>query len=231
MIKSHYGRVRTNNAWLFRFFNYAIEEAVRQRFLDRVRTILGTGSRQINQQDIAKAIRDGALMKKLKECYRSYIGRDRNVTSLATYHGPAHRKHVLNEVLFGVSPQTMFQMGFYLIGNARMTGYLLTGDIDLNDPRRSEFESHFRNYFPSISRVQLPHHGSKRNWNASILDLVRDPAIWIVSAGIGNKYGHPSPEVIQAIKTRGDVIVWCNEFAPVSEDYDYYPATNYPATS
>ncbi|MQA00110.1 MAG: DNA internalization-related competence protein ComEC/Rec2 [Dehalococcoidia bacterium] len=44
--------------------------------------------------------------------------------------------------------------------------------------------------------VVVPHHGSKTSSTAAFLDAV-DPAVAVVSAGEGNSYGHPAPEVLE----------------------------------
>lgn len=48
----------------------------------------------------------------------------------------------------------------------------------------------------------VPHHGSKTGYSPALYDAVQ-PRVALVSYGKGNRYGSPSPEVVEALKRRG----------------------------
>lgn len=74
--------------------------------------------------------------------------------------------------------------------------FLLTGDADRSG------ESYMRNNFTVDADVlHLGHHGSKTSNDPAFIDAV-SPDIAIYSAGANNSYGHPSPEVIEAVEER-----------------------------
>jgi competence protein ComEC len=50
--------------------------------------------------------------------------------------------------------------------------------------------------------LKVPHHGSRRAALPEFLDSVR-PAFALISAGRANRFGHPHPEVVQALAARG----------------------------
>ncbi|MFW6135039.1 MAG: hypothetical protein ACOC5R_05635 [Elusimicrobiota bacterium] len=87
----------------------------------------------------------------------------------------------------------------------------LMGDIDTI----SEWERIGRRYFSLfkyIQSLQIPHHGSKNNWNNKIpLDV--GLCDYIISAGIRNRFKHPDLEVIKNISQNlsPDVIKWAYE--------------------
>lgn len=73
------------------------------------------------------------------------------------------------------------------------TSFLLTGDSP------SEVEQFLvKTYGEQLKSdvLKLGHHGSKTSSSAEFLETVQ-PSIAIVSAGLGNKYGHPHEEVIE----------------------------------
>ncbi len=73
------------------------------------------------------------------------------------------------------------------------TSFLLTGDSP------SEVEQFLvKTYGEQLQSdvLKLGHHGSKTSSSAEFLETVQ-PSIAIVSAGLGNKYGHPHEEVIE----------------------------------
>jgi competence protein ComEC len=78
---------------------------------------------------------------------------------------------------------------------------LLTGDAG------AEFE---RGYDPSEPRAQLRvlkvgHHGSRTSSSAAFVEAV-SPHIALVSAGHGNIFGHPAPDVLSRFEQRGTVV-------------------------
>jgi competence protein ComEC len=87
----------------------------------------------------------------------------------------------------------VLQIGY---GAVRM---LLTGDAE----RRQE-EWLVRQYRDSLRStiLKLGHHGSSTSSTPVFLDAVQ-PDLAVVSVGTGNRYGHPSPAVLQALDERG----------------------------
>lgn len=76
------------------------------------------------------------------------------------------------------------------------TSFLLTGDSP------SEVEQFLvKTYGPQLHAdvLKLGHHGSKNSSSDAFLQTVQ-PSIAIVSAGLNNKYGHPSPETIDRVE-------------------------------
>jgi competence protein ComEC len=50
--------------------------------------------------------------------------------------------------------------------------------------------------------LKIPHHGSAYSTSEAFLDAVR-PREAVISAGAGNRYGHPTPRVLAALLARG----------------------------
>ncbi len=76
---------------------------------------------------------------------------------------------------------------------------LLTGDAekDEEDWLRAHDASRLRS-----DVLKVGHHGSRTSSSPAFLDMVR-PRVAIVSVGAGNRYGHPSPGVIEDFRARG----------------------------
>jgi competence protein ComEC len=77
------------------------------------------------------------------------------------------------------------------------TSFLLTGDspIEVEDFLVTIYDEQLR-----ANVLKLGHHGSKTSSSQEFLEIVR-PDIAIVSAGLGNKYGHPAPEVVERVES------------------------------
>ncbi len=78
-----------------------------------------------------------------------------------------------------------------LVGILRMGDFdvLLTGDV------QTKF------YFPGndIEVIKIPHHGSKYGWDPQWWAGVK-PDLAVVSAGVNNRYGHPTEEVLNTLE-------------------------------
>lgn len=77
------------------------------------------------------------------------------------------------------------------------TSFLLTGDSpsDVEDFLVKTYGTQLH-----ADVLKLGHHGSKTSSSDSFLQTVK-PMTAIVSAGLGNKYGHPAPEVIERVES------------------------------
>lgn len=78
--------------------------------------------------------------------------------------------------------------------------FLLTGDAE-----RDEEAWVIANHAPGdleADVLKLGHHGSRTSSSAAFLDAVQ-PRVGIASMGTGNRYGHPSPETLEALYQRG----------------------------
>ncbi len=81
-------------------------------------------------------------------------------------------------------------------GRVRM---LLTGDAEAAE------ESWLVNRWGgalAATVLKIGHHGSRTSSTPAFLDAVR-PRIALVSVGAGNRYGHPAPDVMAALRERG----------------------------
>jgi competence protein ComEC len=76
--------------------------------------------------------------------------------------------------------------------------FLLTGDalIDVEDYLIDIYGEQLQS-----TVLKLGHHGSQTSTGDRFLETVQ-PEIAIVSAGLGNRYGHPHPEVVERVTER-----------------------------
>lgn len=72
---------------------------------------------------------------------------------------------------------------------------LLTGDLDV------EQMSQFSDLAGDINFLKVPHHGSRFGLTAEILDIL-NPKLAVISVGAKNKYGHPTPFILDLLKSK-----------------------------
>lgn len=85
--------------------------------------------------------------------------------------------------------------------NHKDAGCLYTGDYDASGKYkwRDLFEA-YKMYWDNVGCIQIPHHGSKYNYNEELSKL---DAYFVISAGVWNKYRHPHGLVINDLLLKG----------------------------
>lgn len=158
--------------------------------------------------------------KRLSKIYEE-IGKP-NEYSMAVYSGPNRCSNIGGNIHvegFFYQPSYYRSMYFgyfhpfpYHCKWLRM-GCLYLGDINLKEDngQPSHILKELYGSLPvcvaqDLSTIQVPHHGSKDNYNASLKTYYdrsakewrywNRPMIYVISVGIRNSYGHPSPDVV-----------------------------------
>jgi len=221
-VKNHSGilKVSLSNMpiWVFRLFNYKVSPQILAQFESCVKkTLSGIDSRKIKNAIVSPSQR-----RVLKSCYDQLAGGSRylNNTSLLVVHRPAFRPRIIDSwcdcawcpfccpLYFKYYPccppfrRCIIEPSDFV--------QFLTGDIDLNC-KFNEISQHFG--LGTIVRetiaMLIPHHGSRNNWNNALCNTITSN-FWVVSAGIRNKYGHPSRQVLWDVCTncQDPCVVW-----------------------
>lgn len=86
------------------------------------------------------------------------------------------------------------------------TTFLLSGDAEA----RSEKELVASGKDLSATLLKVGHHGSLTSTSEAFLDKV-NPKFAVISAGTGNKYGHPAQEIMDRLKAKGITVFRTDE--------------------
>jgi competence protein ComEC len=76
--------------------------------------------------------------------------------------------------------------------------FLLTGDLE----RESERLLVAAGQIQAADVLKVAHHGSRTSTSPPFLAAVR-PSLAVISSGAGNRYGHPSPDVVERLREAG----------------------------
>lgn len=174
--------------WLFIPFNYKQEER-RKQFED---AIAAKGIKLESLNDISAITKQKELIKK---AYKSIDG-DLNENSMILYSGP--KVNSIFEIPYLVS-RSFSRFCFHCCPSLFQAGCLYTGDIDWTVGNLFGGLSKFLN---CIGTIQIPHHGSRHNFDRSLLDL-QELSCTIFSFGSNNTYGHPADSVVEEVVQKG----------------------------
>lgn len=97
----------------------------------------------------------------------------------------------------------------YCRSELKPIGCLYTGDYEASGMNKwKELKEAYMNYWDYIGCIQVPHHGSKYNYNHEFALI---DAYFIVSAGLNNKYRHPHSAVVKDLLLNGRNLCWVSE--------------------
>ena len=83
------------------------------------------------------------------------------------------------------------------LGTVGERRFLLTGDVEEGvDPAL------VARRLPRLDLLKVAHHGSRTATTDAFVEAV-DPAVAVVSAGAGNRYGHPAPGTLDRLRANG----------------------------
>lgn len=171
--------------WVFIPFNF--------RYLSRSdllkKKLITKGLDYNSIEEFESIWKNSAKRKKLKEIYESIPG-SLNTNSLTLYSGPEinTKKHYLHRSTFFC----------HRYGNWHLSGGLYFGDFDAKGKQKwNQFTTNYGRYWDLVGTVQIPHHGSRLNYNREI--NMNKPKISIISAGYSNRYRHPHASTVRDI--------------------------------
>lgn len=192
---------QNNVFWKYIPFNSISPQCHKAKELKRILQKIMPADIQFNGDfDATKAVKEH--LDSIKKVYKDVMrGANDNLYTLVVESSPVD----------GIMPQDRMKVcrGIYF------------GDFDYKstDVRHKLLSPSCRFVYSNIGFVQVPHHGSKRNWNVDF--LFGAPRHFAISAGTTNGYHHPSFWVVEDIVTNGNLIDVVSEKATSKLELDY----------
>lgn len=174
--------------------------------------------------------------KEAHKCYTKYIG-DINSHGLVLLHGPIDFDH-LHSGIYSDCELNKFNNyrryyrhycneDVFYKNNRSMLGTLLFGDTSLKGVNKINFPQAFKDKLVNVHVVQVPHHGSSKNWDFKEFNTFKigdnvnrweHRVVAVCNFGFGNKFGHPSHEVLDDLSS---TIFLNSQFSRLNISYDY----------
>lgn len=147
---------------------------------------------------------DDSERQKLSEIYRDITNRDKNKSSVVLYSGPYKKTgRYFSRFLMDLNREYDLpdKISQYCLRSCRTTGAIYMGDLDLNakiqlTSSKSIYAIEYiglklSDYSDYIGLIQVPHHGSRHNFNPAIMKEFPNAGIFFYSFGYNNNYTHP----------------------------------------
>ena len=134
-------------------------------------------------------------IKKIRNAYKTISG-SMNTNSMVLFSGV--RKSYFMQRVYKQSRKCVCRYCYKYCPKKEVvkSGCLYLGDYDLNGEKKwHELREALDLYWLNIGCIQIPHHGSRHNYNDNLTDDTSK--LYIISAGQRNKYHHPHSYVIK----------------------------------
>lgn len=180
--------------WVYIPHNFRQTDRIKQ-LQDKLNMLFG---KNMNNEDMQVIWETGTKIEreKIKESYKEVKG-SFNTNSMTLYSG-------MKELCLGQSAFKAICYRCCCNYNLKNVGCLYMGDYDASGKYKwKELINAYATYWNNIGCVQIPHHGSKHNYNKELAKL---DAYYIISAGMNNRYQHPHSLVIKDLLYNGNFL-------------------------
>lgn len=190
-----------NNAhsWVYIPYNFR-EKSRKQKFLSQ---LLLNGV-EINK--LMENLNDSAYWKEnLTEIEKAYyeVSGSLNTNSMVVYSGPDYADLYFHDV------RMCRNHCYHYCYSHKRCGCIFMGDYDASGRAKWEqLSKSYEKYWENIGTIQIPHHGSRHNYNE---EMSSNGSILVISSGFSNKYRHPHSMVIKDILESRSPVFWVTE--------------------
>jgi hypothetical protein len=123
---------------------------------------------------------------KIRKAYEKICNSKLNTTSMALFSGKEGKDTIMCTCSDHLPPKEI------------ESGCLYTGDVNLNG-NVTNITDKLNGFYDNIGTLQVPHHGSIKDFDCSILKGGTIECA-VISYGNRNKYGHPSTRVVEELR-------------------------------
>lgn len=191
------------NEWQYIPFNFRQKERLNQLY----KALNSEFQKNISDDELVNLWRTGSAddREKIKNAYKSVSGK-LNTNSLVLFSG-IKDTNIFQCIDF--NKYYCYDCEHCVRFSRKKSGCLYTGDYDAKGAQKwNELRKAYNSYWEHIGCVQIPHHGSWRNFNDEFLDK---DSYFIISAGSKSR-NHPSCSVIKKLLFNKKIPYIVNEF-------------------
>ncbi len=206
------------NVWKYKLYNPK-QEADNEinELIDKIKSNKHLANAQFIKEDgidyekLKDVFRDKKLRKELVHIYKEKIGKSHNAYSMMLYSGiKTSYAHLFMDCCHHHYSYHCHR--FHVLCD-EMVGCMYCGDANLKNQKSwNQFEQFFQKELNSfqIGMWQIPHHGSKHNYNSNI-NKGCCSRLNIILASTTNRYKHPHSTTFKQIVENSAIPLWVSE--------------------
>jgi beta-lactamase superfamily II metal-dependent hydrolase len=153
----------------------------------------------------------------VKKIYDKVFKANHNISSTIMLHYPIEPS-AFNEKAPTISSSSIKFFSFsnrsvsFIPSKLASSTTLLTGDAMINKNSSEEIKRCYPNNIDTVGVLQLPHHGSYRNFKTMNKQGIQ-ANVYVATYGLGNQYKHPSKETVDDLYNNKKALYSANQYA------------------
>lgn len=207
-------KLKNSTPWIFKTFNFGNAKGQREEQLKKALEKENITS----LTDLVDKWQDTQYQENIRKCYESVSG-SMNANSMVTYSGLGKNYVTVTNrmTLKSCCWRNCSDINSFAHNKA---GCMYFGDYEAKGERKwKQYEDSFGYLIDLLHVQQVPHHGSRHNYNVKLNKPKKK--MNFISAGIGNNYHHPHKRTLRKINKAKAPRIWINECSePVVFEYD-----------
>ena len=204
-------------------YNNSLLDEIKKSSDDLIKSIIDSKNK-INDEALRKVFEEEDSIKNLIAIYKKVFGKNHNSYSMSIYSGPKEPNKLEEAFLTGCGCSDIHCNE---LRDKETAHCLYTGDSELKTRINCrKLITYYNSWWDRIGIIQVPHHGSKNNYNTMLHKTVDNKKtifrLFVISVGLNNSYGHPSVSVINDIKKNGGCLFVITELSvPLAFKYAF----------
>ena len=207
-------KLKNSTPWIFKTFNFGNAKGQREEQLKKALEKENITS----LTDLVDKWQDTQYQENIRKCYDSVSG-SMNTNSMVTYSGLGKNDFTVTNCM---TSKSCYWRNCSDINSfaPHKAGCMYFGDYEAKGKCKwKQYEDSFGYLIDLLHVQQVPHHGSRHNYNVKLNKPKKK--MNFISAGIGNKYHHPHKRTLRKINKAKAPRIWINECSePVVFEYD-----------
>ena len=207
-------KLKNSTPWIFKTFNFGNAKGQREEQLKKALEKENITS----LTDLVDKWQDTQYQENIRKCYESVSG-SMNTNSMVTYSGLGKNDFTVTNCM---TSKSCYWRNCSDINSfaPHKAGCMYFGDYEAKGKCKwKQYEDSFGYLIDLLHVQQVPHHGSRHNYNVKLNKPKKK--MNFISAGIGNKYHHPHKRTLRKINKAKAPRIWINECSePVVFEYD-----------